>query len=417
MNKFYQKIRKSNDYSKILENFISLSLIRVADFILPLIALPYIISVIGVDKFGLIAFVTSVVTYFLNITQYGFSLSAVRDLSINQNNPKKTEDIFNSVFTTKLYLFIFSFFVIILLIFSVSSFYENQLLYFLATGLILGDVLFPKWFFQGIEQMRYITIINTLVKLVYVFLIFVFVKEKSDYILVLFFQSITAVIAGFYSLYIIFYKHKIKIRIASFINVKQQFNYSFSSCVTLITPTLYSNTSIFLLGIFTSSTVVGYFSGAIRITNAFSSLNTILTRTFYPFVNKTKNSIKKINMLILIFGLFTTIFMFISASFTVENILGNTMINSIPLVMILSLSPLLLSIRTVYGINYLLANKLDNLYMRIALFSSIFGLIIGLILIPIFGATAAALVIITSQLLYASLSYIFHIKKKRLYGI
>ena len=108
MNKFYQKIRKSNDYSKILENFISLSLIRVADFILPLIALPYIISVIGVDKFGLIAFVTSVVTYFLNITQYGFSLSAVRDLSINQNNPNKTEDIFNSVFTTKLYLFLFS---------------------------------------------------------------------------------------------------------------------------------------------------------------------------------------------------------------------------------------------------------------------------------------------------------------------
>ena len=417
MNKFYQKIRKSNDYSNILENFISLSLIRVADFILPLIALPYIISIIGVNKFGLIAFVTSVVTYFLNITQYGFSLSAVRDLSINQNNPKKIEDIFNSVFTTKLYLFIFSFIVIILLIFSIPSFYENQLLYFIATGLILGDVLFPKWFFQGIEQMRYITILNTLVKLVYVLLVFVFVKEKSDYILVLFFQSITAVIAGVYSLYIVFYKHKIKIRIASFINVKQQLNYSFSSCVTLVTPTLYSNTSIFLLGIYTNTTVVGYFSGAIRVTNAFSSFNTILTRTFYPFVNKTKKSIKKINMLILIFGLFTTIFMFVSSSFTVENILGNTMINSIPLVMILSLSPLLLSIRTVYGINYLLANKMDNLYMKIALFSSIFGLIIGLILIPIYGATAAALVIITSQLLYASLSYIYHVKKKSSYGI
>lgn len=407
MHKFYQKFKNSSDYSKIFESFISLSLIRLADFILPLIALPYIIGVIGVDKFGLISFVTSFVTYFLNITQYGFSLSAVRDLSINQNNPKKIEDIFNSVFTTKLYLFIFSFIIIVLLIFSIPSFYENQLLYIIATGLIFGDVLFPKWFFQGIEQMRYITIINTIVKVVYICLIFVFVKEKSDYVLVLLFQSITVVIAGFYSLYIVFYKHKIKIRIASFINVKQQLNYSFSSCVTLITPTLYSNTSIFLLGIYTNTNIVGYFSGAIKITNAFSSLNTILTRTFYPFVNKTKNSIKKINILILIFGFFTTIFMFVLASFTVENILGNSMINSIPLVMILSLSPFLLSIRTAYGINYILANKKDNLYMKIALFSSIFGLILALILIPRFEAIGAACVIIISQLLYATFSYIY----------
>ena len=199
-------------------------------------------------------------------------------------------------------------------------------------------------------------------------------------------------------------------------NEAKQLQYSFSSCVTLITPTLYSNTSIFLLGIFTNTTVVGYFSGAVRITNAFASLNNILTRTFYPFVNKTKKSIKNINKLILFCGLVITIFMFFSATFTVKIILGNNMLESIPLVKILSLSPLLLSIRTVYGINYLLANKFDNLYMKIAFFSSIFGLIFALIMIPNFKALGAALIIIFSQFLYAFLSYVF-CKKNKLNGI
>ena len=407
MNKFYQKIIKSKDHSKIIESFISLSLLRVADFILPLIVLPYIIGVIGVDKFGLIAFATSVVTYFLNITQYGFSLSAVRDLSINQDNPKKTEEIFNSVFTTKLYLFIFSLFAIIALSSSIPSFQDDQTLYIVTSGLVLGDVLFPKWFFQGIEQMRYITIINTFIKTLYVVLIFAFLREKGDYILVPFFQSITAIIAGACSLYIVFFKHKIKIRITSFAKVKQQLKYSFSSCVTLITPTLYSNTSIFLLGVFTNTHAVGYFSGATRITNAFSSLNRILTRTFYPFVNKTKNSIKRINVLIIIFGLLTSIIMFCSASLTVENILGSNMTQSTSLVKILSVSPFLLSIRTAYGINYLLASKMDNLYMKIAISSSVLGFIIGLTMIPFFGSRAAACVIIISQLLYAVLSFVY----------
>ena len=412
--KLFKKIAASKEHSKILENFLSLSFIRIADFILPIIVLPYLISVIGVEKFGLIAFVTSIVTYFLNLTQYGFSLSAVRDLSINQDDSEKMENIFNSVLNTKVYLFILSLIILIILLFSISSFYENQLLYIFAIGLILADVLFPKWFFQGIEEMRYITIINTLLKFSYVFLIFVFVKEESDYILVLFFQSITGIIAGLYSLYIISTKHNIKIRVVPFRKVKDQLNYSFSSCVTLITPTLYSNTSIFLLGIFTNHTIVGYFSGAIRITNAFSSLNMILTRTFYPFVNKTKNSIKKINVFIFCSGLMVTVSMFLFSKFTVRIILGHEMQQSIPLVMILCLSPVLLSVRTIFGVNYLLVKGYDGLYMRIALFSSIFGLILALSLIPSFEAIGAAIVVISSQFLYALLSFVFYrIKETR----
>jgi len=400
-------ILKNRDGKKIIENFLSLSLIRVADFILPLIVLPYLITVLGVEKFGLIAFAAALVNYFLNITQYGFSLSAVRDLSKNQDNPQKLEEIFNSVLSTKFFLLIISSLVFVLLIIIVPSFSEYYLLYVFSFGLVIGDVFFPKWFFQGVEQMRFITLINILFKLTFLILVFLFIKKESDFVYVPLLQSIGIIFGGLCSLYIIYKKYKIRYRLVRFLEIKAQLKLSFSSCVTLIVPSLYSNTSVFLLGIFTNNTLVGYLSGALRISNAFSSFNAILTRTFYPFINKTKGGISKINNMILVSGLLVSFLMFFSAKFTVSLLLGVDMLKSIPLVMILSLTPLLLAIRTVYGINYLLVKGRDKLYMNIALFSSLFGLVMAFICIPLFSFYGAALVIVAAQLLYAVLSYVF----------
>ena len=210
--------------------------------------------------------------------------------------------------------------------------------------------------------MRFITLINVLFKLTYLILVFSFIKNEDDYVFVPLYQSIGFVLGGFYSLYIIQKKYLIRFKIVSISVIIEQFKLSFSSFVTLITPSLYSNTSIFLLGLFTNNVLVGYYSGAVRITNAFSSFNIILTRTFYPFVNKSKKSLLKVNYLIFICGLIITLLMFLSASFTVKTILGNDMQQSIPLVMILCLSPLLLAVRTIFGINYLLAKGFDKLF-------------------------------------------------------
>ena len=405
-NKINEKIN-SNDKRKIIENFLSLSFIRAADFLLPLIVLPYLISTLGIEKFGLTAFAAALVNYFLNITQYGFSLSAVRDLSRNQESHKMIEDIFNVVISTKFILLLMSAIIFGILIIIVPSFYEYHLLYIYSFGLVIGDVLFPKWFFQGIEQMRFITLINIFFKLTFLILVFTFIKEESDFVYVPLLQSLGAITGGIYSLYIIHKRYKIKLRIVSRNEIKMHLKSSFSYFITLILPTLYSNTSVFLLGIFTNNTFVGYFSGALRISNAFSSFNAILTRTFYPFVNKTKDNISKINYIILLCGLLVTLLMFGSAKYSVLLVLGVDMLKSITIVMILSLSPLLLSIRTVYGINFLLVRGLDVLYMNIAIVSSVFGFILAFIFIPIFSFYGAAIVVVVSQALYALLSYIY----------
>jgi len=176
--------------SKLFENFISLSFLQVATYILPLISLPYLVRVLGPDKFGLVIFAQSFVQYFAMFIDYGFNFSATREVSVNKDNKHATNEIFSTVLFVKFLFLLISFLVSVCLIFSFSKFRQDWFLYFISFSNLLGNVLFPQWFFQGMERMKTIAILNVVSKIIVIILIFIFVKTQGDYIIVVFLQSI-----------------------------------------------------------------------------------------------------------------------------------------------------------------------------------------------------------------------------------
>jgi PST family polysaccharide transporter len=82
------EIINKEDFKTILNNFFSLTLLKVLTYILPLITFPYLIRVLGVEKFGLIMFAQATMYYFEIVVDFGFNLSATREVALNAEKKK-----------------------------------------------------------------------------------------------------------------------------------------------------------------------------------------------------------------------------------------------------------------------------------------------------------------------------------------
>jgi len=282
-------IKLTEDKKRLLSNFFSLSALQGVNMILPLITLPYLVRVLGVENFGLINFSLSIIMFFSILVSFGFSLSATREISINRDNHSKVNNIFSSVITIQTILTILSFLILSILILFVDIFAKNALLYYATFGIVFGKLLFPTWLFQGMERMKYITYINVSFRVIFTALIFVFVQEKSDYIYVPILNSLGAIFGGIYSLYLINKLFKIKLVVPTVDVVKKQFidSYHFFLSRVANNGSRYYATAI--IGIYFGNVAVGYYSMVEKLFYAFMSVGGIVSQTIYPYMSRTED--------------------------------------------------------------------------------------------------------------------------------
>ena len=81
------------EHKNVFKNILALSLIQATNFILPLLTVPYIIITVGWLNFGAITFAQSFFSYLLYLTEYGFNITATREISINKDNPNLISNI------------------------------------------------------------------------------------------------------------------------------------------------------------------------------------------------------------------------------------------------------------------------------------------------------------------------------------
>jgi PST family polysaccharide transporter len=400
-----KNIANTEDKKRLLSNFLSLAILQGANYILPLITLPYLVRVLGVEYFGLLAFAGATIAYFNVITDYGFNLTATREISIHRDNKEKVIEIFSSVMTIKIILMFFSFFLLSILVFSFEKFSEHWEVYFLTFGTVVGQVLFPQWFFQGMERMKYITYLNILAKSIFTVAIFVFVHEQSDFWIVPLLTSVGFIVAGILALFLIKNQFDISFHIQKIDIIKEYFKSSWNIFLVDFLPNLYNNFSTFFLGFFASMEVLGYYALAVKLIDVLNSFMYVIRNVTYPYLVKNKSKFKPIAKITIGVGLLFTISIIGLSHWIIPFIFGSEMTASLFYLYILSLSPLLLAITFSYGSNRLLVFKKDKEMKNITLQFSIFGFSLALVLIPIYGAIGSAVTLISTRILMAFLTY------------
>ncbi|MGZ7846663.1 oligosaccharide flippase family protein [Haemophilus sp. SZY H57] len=277
------------DYKKLLSNFFSLASLQIVTYVLPLLTLPYLVRCLEVERFGLVSFAQSIMVFFILLVDYGFDLSATKDISQNRNNKEKLTEIFSAIICIKVLLNLVCLVLLGLIIFYFNKFRNDYLLYFTSYLLVIGQSLFPTWYFQGMESMRNISIINISSKVLFTVLIFVFVSNKDDYLLVPFFNGVGALLATLYAFYIVRTKFKQKFVPQNRNVLLRYFKDSSSYFLSRISISLFTSINIAILGLTTNNTTVGYYSIAEKLYQALQRAYSPISQVLYPFISRVKD--------------------------------------------------------------------------------------------------------------------------------
>ena len=406
-------------WQKLFENFLSLSVLQGLSFITELITLPYLTQTLGANYYGLISFAISFLLFFQIIAEYGFDHSGTRAISKYRDNKKKIQNIYSAISFVKVILSSVCFISILIIISVFDKFRQNSIIYLLLFGLIIQSILFPIWFFRGIEKMRYITIINFIGKIFLIVCIFLFINSESDYTLYAFFIFLNAIFIGIIAQVFILKKYKIKIERSSFSDIRFQFSNGFYIFLVYLSTNVINNLNPFILGLFTDYSYVGIFNAGYKIIQIFVLIISLITTTVFPHIvkliternnkmeTKVFDFIKKVLLIIIFIGILSLIFLFVSADFIVNFMFGVEYIETINVIRILSFAPLLIGIGHTLTLQIMIPLEFDSQVAKIYGFSAIIDLVLCFIFVPIFGYLALCFIILITRIIPIILSFIW----------
>ncbi|MDD5310166.1 MAG: flippase [Candidatus Omnitrophica bacterium] len=407
------------DKKRLISNFFSLSSVEAANYLFPLITLPYLVRVLGPEKYGLINFAAAFIYYFVLLTDYGFNLSATREISINREDKRKVLSIFNSVMFVKFVLMVVSLIIMLAMVFSIPKFRQDWLIYIGTFGMVLGNVLFPIWLFQGMEKMKLVALLNLLAKFIFVIAIFIFVRKQSDYIYVPLITSLGFMTAGVISLVIAARRFGIIFRMPAGKDCTSSLKEGWHVFISTVSVSLYTSSNAFILGLFTNNTIVGYYSASERIIRSGQRLINPISQTLYPHISKLVADSKEkaayfIKKVIVVFGgvgFAASILLFALAAPIVNIILGNQFEQSIIVLKILAFLPFMDALSNIFGIQTMLTFNMKEALSRIYISGGILSIILALILVPLWKHVGTAMAALITET-YISLAMFAFIHKK-----
>ncbi len=358
---------------KLIENFSYLSVLQLLNLVLPLLILPYLLRTLGSHTYGLVIYSQTVLGYFVVLINFGFTVTATKEISIHRDSPEKLNEIMSSVYIIKFLLFLISVSVLAIFIFMIPEFKEYKLLYFLTLWLCVYELIFPTHYFQGIEEMKFITIITLISRVILFSFIFIFVKEDNDYLLVPVFNGIGAVVAGIIS-QVIVYKKGIRYSFVSFPVLKDYTKKAYVMAFAYGANTLKYNLNIILVQFFFSYREVAYFDLALKVARLGSSFLELVGIAVFPKMSREKNKAFLLKMIYISCGLSIgyLIVIYLFAPLIVQILGGKDMLEATGILKIVIFSVPVQVLGAFLGRNCLIVHGFDKDVLKSMLYSGIF---------------------------------------------
>lgn len=405
MSFIYNRIHRG-DGRVLLNNFFYLTLLKIAGYVFPLFTLPYLSKVIGVEGFGKIAFASAIIVWIETFTDWGFNYTATRKVAKCRDCIEEQSMIFSTVLWARLLLMIVSFVILSLLVFFVPIFWDNRCVIFATFLLVPGKILTPEWYFQAIEEMRYITYLNVSAKLVFTLAVFLFVKTSEDYVLQPLFISLGFIISGIISMWIVRRKG-VRICKPQIHNITQAIKSSTSVFINNIMPNMYNNFSVMLLNFIYGPAVTGIYSAGKKFSTVATDFMEIVNRVFFPFLARKINYHAKYALYTMVMVVCASLMLFLLAPWVVRIFYTEEFNDAILVLKITSLAMPFVFMSGIYGTNYMILRGKDKLLMKMTIIASLSGFVLSFPLVYYYKYIGTAITFLISSFLMGILPFVY----------
>ena len=412
--------------SRLFKSILCLGSLQFINYVVPLLVLPVMIRGLGISQFGVLALCISITNYFVIIVDFGFNMLATKEVSENRTNNSYLSELFFKVLSIKIIFAIILFFMLSLLAKEVDIIGDNTTILNILYLTVISQAINPLWFFTGVEDLKYLTIINALGRLVYLILMVILISGEDDLLYAASITSLVPLIANLVLVINAIYKYNFKCFSFSLGKNISYVKSSFDLFLTNIFTSIYINLPTIIVGHFFGYNAVGMYATAEKIILAFKNIYSPISQAIYPHIaNVATHSIEKAKKAVFRFlfwyimlGLVMALIIYFFSGKMVLLISGNEYAETVRLIELMTLLPLFFGISNLFGTNTLLVFGYRKQFFYSLFLGSIFGGISLFISGSFFTVHEVALSILMTEIVVCLImsTHIYKLKVLKVYG-
>lgn len=375
---------------------------NISNIIFPMIVLMYVSRILQPDGVGRVAYAQNIASYFVIFAALGLPSYGVREIAKVRENTELTCKTFSELFVINVFSTILSTTAYLVLIFSLPVFREDILLFLCCGVQIFMNLINIDWLYLGNEDYVYIACRSILIKVIMLFAVVLFVKDKGDYVIYAL-VSILGVCAN-YIFNVIHARKYVKFGFKN-LELSRHAKPLLILALTVFLASVYHKIDVTMLGIFSTKSAVGLYSGAHKITEAVIVICISISAAFYPrlsfyYHNNREKFYRLIDLgiKILSFVVFPmTAGIFILAPQIITVMFGKAFYESSFTVRVFTLMIVIRSFGDLLCYQLLMATGNERINPPSACMASIVNVLLNAWLIPLMAQNGAAIASVVSE--------------------
>jgi O-antigen/teichoic acid export membrane protein len=385
---------------KTLMNFLSLSILQIGNYVLPMITLPIISRIIGPEKYGAVNYAFAFVGYFIMLINAGFDLYGTRQIISFNGDKGKINELFSRITLSKVYISIVSTIIFVFCLFTIEQLRAEKLITIFTYLMCIGWIINPSWLYNGMQDSRRYAVFSFTSKLLFSVAVVLMVREKSDYIYHPLITSLAHILVSFISFVYAIRKYKIKLHIVHWKKVLGTINENKSLSIIWWITNQASSTGIVVAGFLLSGLEIGYYSAALRMIIIIQSIVSMpLNTVLFPYIGEAfvkgySNGIERVHKTLPY--LFMIAVVIATGTFVISKPLillffGVQFAEAAFLLKILAVALFFSTINNALGQQIMLNLKRDGIQIKFITSGFILNVLFLLLFINSYGITGAAL--------------------------